>query len=134
MAKHPKLKDDVRKMLIIQWLANPEDTRTQSEIAKTVGISAQTIINWKKDREFVEMVYAKAVDIAGYKLPEIIHAQVQKAIKKQNTNAARFVMEICGKMEGNIKGVKTSNNEVNITFDNRVPRPNKDEPIDVGDD
>lgn len=63
----------------IDWLARPKSLRvpkTQMELADILGVSDETISNWKSDPEFQKAVWAKIQDLAGDDDSDII-AQIK---------------------------------------------------------
>jgi len=122
-----RFKADSRKIALIEYLANPRDTRTQQELADEIGVSRVAIYKWKQDPELIEAVYQRSLSLVGERLPEVLDAMVEKAIDG-NVKAARLVLEQVGKSakESKSKG----NGGLTVVFEGDVPRP-KEKTIDV---
>ena len=71
------------------------------EIANKLNIHAQTVINWRKDPNFVDMVYSIYMVEFGAEIPSVLQAMVREA-KAGNVQAGRLVLEHSGKLVKNI--------------------------------
>ena len=77
------------------------------EISQEVGVSKNTIRNWMKDPEFVEIFYQKYMVTFGAKLPIVLQSMIREA-EAGNVQAGRLVLEHSGKL---IKRVEVANNQ-----------------------
>jgi hypothetical protein len=81
------------------WLALPSGARSprsQQALAKTLGVSEETLCRWKRTVGWHEAVYALAMsDVLGELVP-VLHAQIREA-KKGSLAHAQWVFEVAGK-------------------------------------
>ena len=64
-----------RQRHVIEWLALPRRSRepsTQEELAAEIGVTAQTISQWKRLPGFQQAVLQRARRALGYRLPDIL--------------------------------------------------------------
>jgi|TARA_Y100000310_G_scaffold328553_1_gene396864 hypothetical protein len=79
-------------------------------VAEKIGISAPTMRSWLTDADFIEDVYIRYMEIAGFELPAVIQATIGEA-KRGNVHAARLILEHFGKLENKLKIQVESNFE-----------------------
>tara|TARA_R100000329_G_scaffold92597_1_gene77269 strand:+ start:296 stop:931 length:636 start_codon:yes stop_codon:yes gene_type:complete len=107
------------KALAVEILVSDPDTSI-SDVANKSGVSDNTIRNWLKDPEFVEVFYQKYMVTFGSKLPNILNSMIREA-EAGNVQAGRLVLEHSGKL---IKRVEVANHkspfEKFLTADNNV--------------
>ncbi len=77
------------------------------EISQEIGVSKNTIRNWMKEPEFVEIYYQKYMVTFGAKLPTVLQSMIREA-EAGNVQAGRLVLEHSGKL---IKRVEVANNQ-----------------------
>lgn len=77
------------------------------DISEAVGVSKNTIRNWMKEPEFVEVYYQKYMVTFGAKLPTVLQSMIREA-EAGNVQAGRLVLEHSGKL---IKRVEVANNQ-----------------------
>jgi predicted transcriptional regulator len=77
------------------------------EISQEIGVSKNTIRNWMKEPEFVEIYYQKYMITFGAKLPTVLQSMIREA-EAGNVQAGRLVLEHSGKL---IKRVEVANNQ-----------------------
>ena len=82
-----------------------EPGKSHQDIGDEVGVSRMTIHRWRKDPEFVEILYQKYMISFGGKLPAVLGAMVREA-EAGNVQAGRLVLEHSGKL---IKRVEIAN-------------------------
>ena len=82
----------------------------QKVVAEKVGVTPPTIRSWLADPDFIEDVYVRYMEIAGFELPAVIQATIGEA-KRGNVHAARLVLEHFGKLENKLKVQVESNFE-----------------------
>ena len=82
----------------------------QKLIAEKIGVTPMTIRSWLSDPDFIEDVYVRYMEIAGFELPAVIQATIREA-KQGNVHAARLVLEHFGKLENKLKIQVESNFE-----------------------
>ena len=80
------------------------------EVAKQVGVSANSITHWLKHPKIIDRIYDRYMIIAGTQLPEVVQAIINEA-KLGNVHAARLVLEHFGKLENKLKIQVESNFE-----------------------
>jgi len=94
------------KHLPVKW--NPKKARalemlvmcpsmSQAEIANEVTVSRNTIHQWLRDPEFVEVFYEKYMVTFGAKLPSVLQSMIREA-ESGNVQAGRLVLEHSGKL------------------------------------
>ena len=71
------------------------------EIANKLNVHTQTVINWRRDPNFVDMVYSIYMVEFGAEIPSVLQAMVREA-KAGNVQAGRLVLEHSGKLVKNI--------------------------------
>ena len=71
------------------------------EIAKRLNVHTQTVVIWRADPNFVDMVYSIYMVEFGAEIPAVLKAMVREA-KAGNVQAGRLVLEHSGKLVKNI--------------------------------
>ena len=82
----------------------------QKIVADKIGVSAPTMRAWLADPQFIEDLYTRYMEIAGFELPMVVQATIEEA-KRGNVQAARLVLEHFGKLENRLKIQVESNFE-----------------------
>ena len=88
----------------------------QKLVAEKIGISPPTMRSWLSDPNFIEDIYIRYMEIAGFELPAVIKATIGEA-KRGNVHAARLILEHFGKLENKLKIQVESNFEKFIKTD-----------------
>ena len=78
---------------------NPE--MSVKEIAITLKVAHTTVLNWRRDPNFVDMVYELYMIEFGSDIPAVLKSMIREA-KAGNVQAARLVLEHSGKLVKNI--------------------------------
>ena len=71
------------------------------EIAITLKVAHTTVLNWRRDPNFVDMVYELYMIEFGGDIPAVLKSMIREA-KAGNVQAARLVLEHSGKLVKNI--------------------------------
>ena len=71
------------------------------EIATKLNVNHQTILRWRRDPNFVDMVYQIYMVEFGAEIPGVLKAMIREA-KAGNVQAGRLVLEHSGKLVKNI--------------------------------
>ena len=71
------------------------------EIATTLKVAPTTVLNWRRDPNFVDMVYELYMIEFGGDIPAVLKSMIREA-KAGNVQAARLVLEHSGKLVKNI--------------------------------
>ena len=71
------------------------------EIANKVNVNHQTILRWRRDPNFVDMVYQIYMVEFGAEIPGVLKSMIREA-KAGNVQAGRLVLEHSGKLVKNI--------------------------------
>jgi hypothetical protein len=82
----------------------------QKIVAEKIGISTPTMRSWLSDPDFIEDIYTRYMEIAGFEIPSVIQATIGEA-KRGNVHAARLILEHFGKLENKLKIQVESNFE-----------------------
>ena len=82
----------------IEALANPEEGRTQAQMAIDLDIRPETLSRWKRAPEVIQAVYDLALRQVGGDLGRVLQAMVQQAVMG-SVQAARLIFEITGKVK-----------------------------------
>ena len=80
---------------------------TNKEIAERLDLAYQTVQNWRRDPNFVDMVYELYMVEFGSEIPAVLKAMIRES-KAGNVQAARLVLEHSGKLIKNIINVSIS--------------------------
>lgn len=84
---------------------------TNKRVAKDVGVTENTICNWRKNPEFINSCYERFREISGERLMSVMDAMFSEA-EEGNVPAARLILEHYNKLDKNI----------NITIDSPFER------------
>ena len=68
------------------------------ELAETIGVNKETIRAWMNDKDFIDAIYHRYMEVAGKYLPAVIQAQIQEAMAG-NTRAAELILKHFGKLQ-----------------------------------
>ena len=71
------------------------------EIASKLNVNHQTLLRWRRDPNFVDMVYQIYMVEFGAEIPGVLKAMIREA-KAGNVQAGRLVLEHSGKLVKNI--------------------------------
>lgn len=83
--------------ITIQYLAQPRNGGlTQEEIAEKCGVSRQTLYKWRQSEEFQNELRKEIRRNAMDKLPEVIDAMVESAVKLKSAAAAKLILQATG--------------------------------------
>ena len=74
---------------------------TVRQIAAKLNVHEQTVINWRCDPNFVDMVYQLYMVEFGAEIPSVLSSMIREA-KAGNVQAGRLVLEHSGKLVKNI--------------------------------
>jgi transcriptional regulator with XRE-family HTH domain len=118
------------------------------ELAKQLGINKTTISAWMNDKDFIDAIYHRYMEVAGKYLPAVIQAQITEAMAG-NTRAAELILKHFGKLQdrliievespfmqhiknSNIEEVQVDESEAveignNVAIENSIPLPPRDE-------
>ena len=118
------------------------------ELAKKVGVNRDLINSWMNDKDFIDAIYHRYMEVAGKYLPAVIQAQITEAMAG-NTRAAELILKHFGKLQdrlvievespfmqhiknSNIEDVQVDEAEAveignNIEIENNIPLPPRDE-------
>jgi len=94
------------KSIAIDMLVSSPESSIQA-VADKAGVTTNTIRNWFKDPEFVEVYYQKYMVTFGARLPNVLNSMVREA-EAGNVQAGRLVLEHSGKL---IKRVEVNNHQ-----------------------
>ena len=97
-----------KRLAFLEYLVNKEDDRSQKQVAVDLGLAEATLSRWKRAEGFQEALYKLALAHLGERLGRVLDAMEQSA-EGGNTQAARLVLEVCGK----IKPAGTVQNVIN---------------------
>jgi len=68
------------------------------ELAKTLGVHKDMVNSWMHDKDFIDAIYHRYMEVAGKYLPGVIQAQITEALAG-NTRAAELVLKQFGKLQ-----------------------------------
>ena len=74
---------------------------TVKQIAAKLKVHEQTVIKWRSDPNFVDMVYQMYMVEFGAEIPSVLSSMIREA-KAGNVQAGRLVLEHSGKLVKNI--------------------------------
>ena len=74
---------------------------TAKEVADVLGVSVNTVAEWRQDPNFIDAVYNRYMIEFGGELPAVLNAMIREA-KSGNVQAGRLVLEHSGKLIKNI--------------------------------
>ena len=92
-----------RQLRFIDWLAETKFDRkppTQEKLAEEIGVSARTLVRWKKQSELMEAVQQRTRDLLKDDFPEILGALRREAIKG-NFQHIKLALEMLGEFTDN---------------------------------
>jgi len=134
------------KQQAIEMLASNAQLSNR-ELAKIVGVNKVTINAWMNDKDFIDSIYHRYMEVAGKYLPAVIQAQIQEAMAG-NTRAAELILKHFGKLQDrlvieiespfaqhlknqDIQEVRVTETDAveignNIEVENNIPLPPKD--------
>ena len=78
-----------------------EPNMTVKDIASKLNVNHQTILRWRRDPNFVDMVYQIYMVEFGAEIPSVLKSMIREA-KAGNVQAGRLVLEHSGKLVKNI--------------------------------
>ena len=118
------------------------------ELATKLGVNKDMVNGWMHDKDFIDAIYHRYMEVAGKYLPAVIQAQIQEAMSG-NTRAAELILKHFGKLQDRLvievespfmQHIKNSNIEEvvideteaveignNIEVENTIPLPPRDE-------
>jgi DNA-directed RNA polymerase specialized sigma subunit len=103
-------------------MSDPAADKRDASIAKALGISRQTIRNWKNHPELKKMIHSRVSDYTSRHMPEIWQSLIDSATDG-DVQAARLIFQLRGELEKKEKPVTDSRPpEVKITFLQASPR------------
>ena len=91
----------------VNWKATPRQLRefeTQKEFAKAIGVSEDTLTDWKKHPQFDALVRQNINGWLVDRIPDVIGGLYEKAVAKRNAKDVEAFLRLAG-MEVN----KTNN-------------------------
>lgn len=97
MAKELSQNFTPQQYLYMSILADPNDKRTDEEVAKEVGVSRRTLWEWRQKDGFLDEAYKILEKNVKSHFNEIFDALITKA-KQGDTQAAKLVFESMGKL------------------------------------
>lgn len=74
---------------------------TNKYVAKEVGVSENTIHNWRKNPEFINACYERFREVSGERLMRVMNSMFDEA-ESGNVPAARLILEHYNKLDKNI--------------------------------
>ena len=80
---------------------------TVRQIATKLKVHEQTVLNWRRDPNFVDMVYQIYMTEFGAEIPAVLSSMIREA-KAGNVQAGRLVLEHSGKLVKNINVTRDS--------------------------
>ena len=85
------------KQQAIEILAT--DTQVSNrKLADQLGINKETLRQWMNDKDFIDAIYHRYMEVAGKYLPAVIQAQITEAMSG-NTRAAELILKHFGKLQ-----------------------------------
>jgi transposase-like protein len=79
----------------IEWLSLPDKGgKTYEEIAEICGVHPNTIANWRKDAFFDREFKRAIIRNNSGRLPEMIRALAESAIKDGNAAAGKLILQV----------------------------------------
>ena len=117
------------------------------ELAKKLGVNKDMVNSWMNDKDFIDAIYHRYMEVAGKYLPAVIQAQITEAMAG-NTRAAELILKHFGKLQDrlvieiespfvqhlkkqDIQEVQVTETDAveignNIEVENNIPLPPKD--------
>ena len=71
---------------------------SDDKVAEIVGVTRQTIVNWRKDIDFIDECYDRFMEVSGHYMPQVVMAMVREALEG-NVRAAELILKHYGKFE-----------------------------------
>lgn len=107
---------DITQTQYMAILADPTEARTDEEIAQYLGVTRQTLWNWRQLDGFCDEAYNILQRNISGKLGKVF-AGLMKRANTGDSSAARLILEAIGKLkvQGTKEGDKTLNLTVQIT-------------------
>ena len=68
------------------------------ELAKQLGVHKDMVNSWLHDKDFIDAIYHRYMEVSGKYLPAVIQAQIQEAMAG-NTRAAELILKHFGKLQ-----------------------------------
>ena len=86
-----------KKLKFLIALSDPDDQRTQGEIAKELDVRPETLSRWKKAQGFLDAIWSTALYHLEPELLTVMQILIGKA-KAGDLPSARLLLEIAGKI------------------------------------
>lgn len=91
-----------KQLKVIEALGDPDDARTQGEIARHLKIAQETISRWKKLPGFMEEVNKRLDSKKKYVRPALWKQMVRQALGKSHQDR-KLILEALGDIKGKDK-------------------------------
>lgn len=106
---------DTEHLLAIKYLALPKrGGMTYEQIAKECGVHPNSILNWRKDELFTRELKREMVRNTQERLPEMMNALIDNAIKEGNAAAAKLIMQANDMLTDRVEVSQTAGSEKDI--------------------
>ncbi|KMJ58088.1 hypothetical protein AB685_14880 [Bacillus sp. LL01] len=106
---------EAEHMLAIKYLALPKrGGLTYEQIAKECGVHSNSILNWRKDELFTRELKREMVRNTQERLPDMMNALIDNAIKEGNAAAAKLIMQANDMLTDRVEVSQTTGNEKDI--------------------
>lgn len=89
---------DAKQTQYMAILADPTETRNDDEIAQDIGVSRQTLWNWRQLDGFCDEAYSILQRNISGRLGKVFAGLMQRA-SKGDSSAARLILEAIGKLK-----------------------------------
>ncbi|MFY4775508.1 phBC6A51 family helix-turn-helix protein [Metabacillus sp. RGM 3146] len=89
----------------------------QEEIAQECGVTRQTLYRWRKDPLFQQELKQEIVRNTQDRLPEIMDALADHAIKSGNAAAAKLILQANGMLTDKVEVIKPEVERSGIDYD-----------------
>jgi Helix-turn-helix of insertion element transposase len=86
-------------MRFAQWCGTPRRLRqpsTQKELAEEIGVSQDTLTDWKTHPAFWPLVTETVVNWMREKVPDVIGGLYEKAVNKGSAKEVEFCLRLAG--------------------------------------
>lgn len=87
---------------------------TQDEIAEECGVARQTLYRWRKDPQFQVELRVQIANNTMNRLPEVMDAMVESAIKLKSAAAAKLIMQACDMLTDRVEVVSPNKETLDI--------------------